>query len=151
MTAPTNYSEEYAQVAAIFAANWVYGSPSTQLTPILWEGKAADIPTDINGNRVNHVRFFIMDGEADQISIGSPGSNTFRHPQIVMIKIFTVNNAGQGVLPALDLADKFCTIFRNRTADGISFKTPYMVKLGVTEDGFYQVNAFCPYDRDSNL
>ncbi len=149
MTAPTNYKSEYQAIAGIFNAGWKQGSPLAYITPILWPGVNSAIPTDANGEQVNHVRFFITNGEAQQISVGAPGANVFRHPGIVSCKIYTKSNLGE--IPAKELADKFCAIFRNANTHGIRFDAPYSVIIGQTENGFYQINCFAPFERDSLL
>jgi hypothetical protein len=149
MTTTSNYAEEYAQIATIFSSEWVEGSPPEAITPIAWPGIPFTVPLDANGEPVNHVRFFITNGDVFQISIGAPGANVFRHTGILTVKIFT--KSGLGELPAKQLADKFCAIFRNKTYAGIRFKEPSSVIMGMTEDGFYQINAFCAFERDSLL
>jgi len=149
MTATTNYKEEYAQIATLFQNEWVTGSPPEPQTPIAWPGIPFTVPLNALGEPVNHVRFFITNGDVFQISIGAPGSNVFRHVGLLTVKIFT--KSGLGEIPAKELADKFCSIFRNKTSAGIRFKEPSSVIMGTTEDGFYQINAFCAFERDSLL
>jgi len=148
MTTASTYSDEFAKVAELLNTNWKQGSPLAYITPILWPGVTAAAPTDTNGNKIAHIRFFIMNGTAEQVSIGGV-TNIHRHPNILNVKVFTPQN--QGELPARALADKFCAIFRNLTSDNIRFKTPYCVVIGNTEDGYYQINCFCPFERDSLL
>lgn len=149
MTTISSYSEAYSQLATLFNTGWQEGSPLAYITPIVWPGKSTDMPTDANGEQVSHVRFFVVDGEAEQISIGAPSNNLNRHPGMIAVKIYSKSN--QGELPARILADKFCAIFRNVISAGISFKTPYCVTIGENEEGFYQINCFAPFDRDSYL
>ena len=66
---------------------------------------------------------------------------------MLVVKIFTISEIGE--LPALRLADSFCSIFRNRDNAGIIFKSPYCHTIGKNEEGYFQVNCFCPFDRDS--
>lgn len=149
MTATTGYKDEYTQIATIFQTEWKEGSPLAPITPIAWPGIPFTVPLDANGEPVNHVRFFITNGDVFQISIGAPGSNVFRHVGLLTVKIFT--KSGLGELPAKELADKFCAIFRNKTYAGIRFKEPSSVIMGMSDDGFYQINAFCSFERDSLL
>ena len=148
MTDASNYSEEFANIATLLASAWGSGSPFVAYSPILWPGISSAVPTDVNGNKIAHIRFFIMNGTAEQVSIGGV-TNINRHPNILSVKVFTPQN--QGELPARALADKFCSIFRNLISDNIRFKTPYCVVMGNTEDGYYQINCFCPFERDSLL
>lgn len=147
MTATTSYKDEYTQIATIFRDEWKEDGEA--ITPIAWPGLVFEVPNDVNGEPSNHVRFFITNGDVFQISIGAPGSNVFRHVGMLTIKIFT--KSGLGEIPAKELADKFCSIFRNKTYAGIRFKEPSSVIMGMTDDGFYQVNAFCAFERDSLL
>lgn len=148
MTASASYSDEFKAISTLLENGWGTGSPFVAYTPILWPGKNTPEPKDALGNKTAHIRFFIMNGTAEQVSIGGV-TNIHRHPNILNVKVFTPQN--QGELPARDLADKFCTIFRNLTSDNIRFKTPYCVVMGNTEDGYYQINCFCPFERDSLL
>jgi len=144
-----NYSQELSVVAQAFGDAWQEGSPAEYITPVAWPGLSFTKPTDVDGNVTAFVVFNITSGQSQQISIGNPGSNIFRHPQLLTLKIYTPG--GQGETEALTLADKFCDIFRNLVLDGILFKAPYINKVGNTDDGMYQVNCFCPFDRDSFL
>lgn len=143
------YLQELSAVGQAFDAAWKEGSPAVYITPIAWPGLSFTQPTDASGNVTAFVVFNITPGQSQQISIGNPGSNIFRHPELLTLKIYTPG--GRGEQEALTLADKFCTIFRNLVLDGILFKAPYIQKAGNTDDGMYQVNCFCPFDRDSFL
>ncbi len=145
----STYKQELQNILTLFNDNWVTGSPPTQLTPVAWPGFPFTVPLDAQGKPKDHVRIFVSSGEANQISIGAPSANRFRHPGMVTLKIFT--RAGLGEMPAKELADTFCDIFRNQTVSGIRFKAPYSVTIGTSDDGFYQINAFCPFERDSLL
>jgi len=148
MTTAQTYSAEFSNIATLLVNNWKEGSPLAAITPILWPGISVTEPVDSNGDKVSHIRFFIMNGTAEQVSIGGL-TNIHRHPSILNVKIFTPQGIGE--LPARTLADKFCAIFRNLTSDNIRFKTPYCVTIGNTEDGYYQINCFAPFERDSLL
>ena len=62
MTTASTYSDEFARVAGLLNTNWKQGSPLAYITPILWPGVTAAVPTDTNGNKIAHIRFFIMNG-----------------------------------------------------------------------------------------
>ena len=133
MTAALTYSAEFSNIATLLVNNWKEGSPLAAITPILWPGISSAVPVDGSGNKIAHIRFFIMNGTAEQVSIGGI-TNIHRHPNILSVKVFTPQN--QGELPARALADKFCAIFRNLTSDNIRVNTSYCVVKGNTEDGY---------------
>lgn len=144
-----SYTAEFTAVAQAFNTAWQSGSPLTPITPVAWPGLPFTMPTDANGNRTTFAVFNISSGEAQQISIGKPGTNVFRHPELLSLKIYTPQNLGE--IPALQLADTFCEIFRNMRLSGIVFKTPYIQRVGNTDEGMYLINCFCPFERDSHL
>lgn len=59
MTAATTYSSEFSNVATLLANAWGAGSPFVAYSPILWPGITAAVPTDVNGNKIAHIRFFL--------------------------------------------------------------------------------------------
>jgi len=142
MAAPAGYADEFKAISAILKTGW-------KATPILWPGIVAEPPRDERGRPVSYVRFFIINAASTQASTGSPSSNVFRHPGQAVCKIYA--EPGLGEIEAKELADKCCAIFRNKNSVGIRFSAPYSVILGQTEDGYYQINCFAPFERDSLL
>lgn len=143
-----SYEDEFETIASIFQTGWVSGSPAEPVTPIIWPGISSSVPTDANGKAVDYVMFFITNGGCEQVSIGG-NANVFRHIGIVSCKIFCLT--GRGEIPAKKYADKFCDIFRGYSVDGLRFYAPYSVIIGDTNDGYYQINTFAPFERDSYL
>lgn len=144
-----NYTQELIAVSGAFADAWKDPVTSLPIVPVAWPSSSFTTPTDANGNRTAFAVFNITSGEAQQISIGKPGTNIFRHPELLSLKIYTPQNSGE--MPALQLADTFCDIFRNMRLSGIVFKSPYIQRVGNTDEGMYLINCFCPFDRDSHL
>lgn len=148
MTMVSGYKEELTTIAAKFVDEWVDLSDNP-LTPVFFANINGTAPVDANGNKIPFVRLFITNGSSEQISLGKPGNNLFRHPGVVTAKIYGLKSVGE--MAALDLADTFLSIFRNLYIDGICFQSPYVVRMGETEDGYYQINGVCPFERDSYL
>lgn len=142
------YKEEFNTIAGIFQTGWVDDDTAELITPILWPGINSTVPTDSSGKPANHVMFFITNGGSRQISTGAD-TNIFRHVGLVSCKIFCVT--GRGEVEAKEYADKFCNIFRGYSASGLRFQAPYSVVIGDDGNGFYQINAFAPFERDSYL
>ena len=145
----SSYKQQLSAVAQAFNDAWQEGSPLEYITPIAWPNMSFAPPTNASGERTSYVVFNITSGQAQQISIGKPGNNIFRHPELLTLKIYTPQNQGEN--PSLELADTFCEIFRNMRLSGIVFRPPYIQQVGVTDDGMYQINCFCPFERDSYL
>jgi hypothetical protein len=148
MTAVTSYKEELTTIAQKFVDEWVDESDAA-LTPVFFANIDGTTPIDSNGNKIPFVRLFITNGASEQISLGKPGTNRFRHPGVVTAKIYGLKSVGE--MAVLELADTFLEIFRNLDLDGICFQSPYVVRVGETEDGYYQINGLCPFERDSYL
>lgn len=141
-----SYEEEFKQIVTLFDAAWQEGGE--YFCPIIYPNCKSSLPTT-SGKRINHCRFFIENGDSEQVSMGGKDYNIYRHTGMVVLKIFTDKDLGE--LPGRILADKFCAIFRARDNAGICFKSPKMVNLGVTDDGYYQINCSCVFNRDSLL
>lgn len=94
-------------------------------------------------------RLHIQDTEANQVSMGNPGNNFYRHPGLVTVMIFTPLN--QGDKEALAIADEVAAIFRNwqdPTTRVFFRRPPYVRRIGA-ESKWYHVNVLCPFERDT--
>lgn len=95
-----------------------------------------------------YVALFVLDGEGQQISLGTPAVR--RWPAVIMVQVFVPQDTS--TKPARVYADTIGAIF-----DGASFsagasgtircRVPSIKPVGVT-DGWYQVNVTIPLIRD---
>lgn len=135
----SGYSTEKSILARIFNDAW-------KETEIAWPGKVFEKP---DSNSVSWVEFNILNGAPSQISVGSPGSNLFRHPGIIYILFMVPVEKGEEEL--LRLSDIATEIFRNNSSiPGVEFNVPIFNKQGVI-DGYFQANLSVPFNRDSLL
>lgn len=130
-----DYKTEFEAIARMFNDGW--GE-----TPIAWENMDFTPPSP----PAAYVQFSVLNGDANQATIGAPGSNIFRHVGMVSINVFTPESTGKA--ESLRLADMAAAIFRGRTDDGLRFKAPKATPLGV-QDHYFQVNISVPFARDS--
>jgi hypothetical protein len=133
------FSSGHSAITARFVTNW-----DAEQVPVAWPNAPftpeADKP---------YVRFYIMDGEAFQRTIGDPaGKNLYRNPGLIIAQIHGVLNTGEGA--TLALADVVAGIFRNRKFSGIWSLTPKVTPVGVV-DGRYQTNVTIPFQHDEVL
>ena len=142
-TITENYVEEMDDICQLFSDYW-RDSNGNFRTPIAFEN------ADFKAGNSEYVRFFVVNGDVQQMSIGAPnGGNCFRHVGRIAIKIFVPVEAGK--IEALSLSDEAMAIFRNIKLKSIKFGSPYVKIIGTNGDniGFFQVNVFVPFTRDS--
>ncbi len=91
----------------------------------------------------------MQDAGANQVSMGDPGNNFYRHNGILTLMIFTPLN--QGDAEALQIADEVAAIFRGwqDLTSKVFFRTPPFVRRIGSEGKWYQANVLCPFERDS--
>lgn len=93
------------------------------------------------------VRLTILFADSIQVSIGSPGAQRVRHPGQMIAQIFS--KIGEGTGTARELADKIRAAFSRVTADGVTYRTPSIVKVQRDADGkWWQINVVCPFYSD---
>lgn len=114
------------------------------VTPIAWPNIAfAEKPDE------TYVRFYIVDGQSVQQSIGDPdGKNRYRATGLVIVQVSTPGNQGDG--EAQELADQAAAIFRNQKFDGVWTLTPSFITVGPVADR-YQINVSIPWQQDELL
>ena len=145
--ADTTYKAEYNTLASIFNTGWVTvpaeGEEAEPFSPVQYE----NIPyTPVTGTK--WARFTVISGEANQASIGAPGSNYYRYTGTIQVQCFAP--LGLGAAGAKDLADAAIGIFHNKAQSGYIFRAGYAVTVpNSATDGWYQVNAIIPYWRES--
>lgn len=145
--ADTTYKAEYNTLASIFNTGWVTVPAGEEdpapFSPVQYENLAY---TPVTGTK--WVRFTVVNGEANQASIGAPGSNYYRYTGTVQIQCFAPLN--MGAAGAREMADKAIEIFHNKVSAGYIFRAGYAVTVpNSATDGWYQVNAIIPYWRES--
>lgn len=93
-----------------------------------WQRAFPSLPTQFDGvvfqvpKGEPWARLSIQNGDALQISSGSPGSNTFRHPGVLFVNLYVP--AGQGTSALRQLGDDVCRLFRALRVSNIFFQTP---------------------------
>jgi hypothetical protein len=71
----------------------------------------------------------------------------YRHDGTISIQVFVPQNSGDG--QARTLAEAACSIFRGASFDSIRCAAPYVTEGGLEGRGWYQLNVWCAYYRDS--
>lgn len=115
-------------------------SPPTALTPVGFSSHGFE-PADAGDS----VRLTIMNGKAETVSSGSPGSNTVRNTGIIVIEIFSPGGKGEETIRPL--AETALGIFRNVTFDGIRCRVPY-VTAQIEAAPFLIWKIIAPFERD---
>lgn len=131
-----SYATEANAIRSRFNAEWGV------TTPIAWPNVNFTPPSG-----EPWVRLEILPSGADQITIGASGGRTFRHDGMVTVQVFVPSNEGDG--EARTLAEQAAVIFRGVTVGTIRFLAPYTTTGGNDGAGWYQVNVWCPYTRDT--
>ena len=130
-----NYDEAEKEVRAFFNTQW------GNLTSISWP--------DLEFNKPNAtwVRFNFAEDQGQQISVGAPGSNRFRHYGILTLQIFSVQ--GDSSKDARAKATRALEIFMGtKTQNGVKFYNVSARPVGNTDDGYYQINVTASFYYD---
>ena len=131
--------EENTAIRTLFNAGWAGA------TPVAYENEKFTPPND-----AAFVSLVVRPDDAFQHEIGST-KVTFRQPGLIFVMIFSPPDKGNNA--ALVLADTAAEIFRRQSStftDGrILYRAPSITALGITDEGYYQVNVVIPYIRDS--
>lgn len=132
-----NFNEAEAEIRKFFDTAWA------DLTPVAWPDSRYDPPS----NDQTWVRFNCRENDGFQSSIGSPGSNRFRHFGIVTIQIFQPQ--GQGSVDAREKATAALAVFMGQeTTNGIHFYNVQAAQVGNDGNGFYQINVLASFRYD---
>lgn len=133
-----SYEATYNTIRTRFNAQMVSVNPTVKIS---WPNTQFKVPN------TSWVEFGIIDGAAQQVSIGT-STNNFRHSGAVTVGCYAPTGAGDSV--ALQLADDVCDIFRAWQSGGITFRAPDISVVGQTQTKkFYQVNVTATFQRDS--
>lgn len=88
------------------------------------------------------VRFSVLSADSSQVAIGCDIGT--RYYGLASLTIFVRPSTGEA--RALELVDRFSSIFRQRREKNIVFRTPDVDRQGVVEE-WYQVNVSIPFFR----
>lgn len=131
--------KENTAIRTLFNAGWAGA------TPVAYPNEPFTPPDD-----VEYAVLSIKADDAFQHELGSP-MVTFRQPGLIFVMIFAPPDTGNNV--ALALADTAAAIFRKQSStivDGrILYRAPSIETIGLTDEGWFQVNVVIPYIRDS--
>ena len=131
-----NFIQAEAEIRKFFEDAWLAA------TPIAWPDLKFAIP-----NRQNWVRFDCVENDGEQVSMGSPGSNRFRHYGIVTIQVFAPQD--QGSIEARQLATNALGVFMGAvTTNDIHFYDVQGRQIGNDGNGFYQINVVSSFYYD---
>jgi len=130
-----SFADERKAIESRMAAAWT-------TTPIRWE----NVP--FAATSTPYVALFILDGEGNQVSLGSPALR--RWVGIIVVQIFVQQDTGTQL--ARSYADTIGAIFdRAQFSSGnsgmIRCQTPSINNVGVT-NGWNQINVTVPFIRD---
>lgn len=130
---------ENTAIRTLFNAGWA------SATPVGYPNEPFTPPDD-----EAFVVLSIKAGDAFQYELGSPKVG-FRHPGLLFVMIMSPPDKGNNA--ALVLADTAAAIFRRQSssfADGrILYRAPSIETIGLTDEGWFQVNVVVPFIRDS--
>jgi len=134
------FSTQHAAIRARFAAAW-----NATAAPVAWPNVAFTPPVALH-----YVRFYIVDAESNQRTIGDPdGRNQYRSYGLIVAQIYALDGTGDNA--ALALADTAAAIFRNARFSGVWALTPKIITVGAVDAGRYQINVTIPFQRDEVL
>jgi hypothetical protein len=131
-----NFIQAEAEIRKFFNDAW------NDATPIAWPDLKFTIP-----DAENWVRFNCQENDGQQVSMGSPGSNRFRHYGIVTIQVFAPQD--QGSIEARQLATDALGVFMGaQTTNGVLFQDVQGRQIGNDGKGFYQINVLASFYYD---
>lgn len=129
----TGYKQEKIDIENLFSTAW--GST----TAIAYENVPFDATTVSE-----YAQLEIMNGSAQEISLHSQ-NQVHRFSGVVQLRFYTA--LGTGTNRAHDLVDQASAIFRGVKYDNITFRTPYVRKIG--QDGnFDRTDLLVNFFRD---
>lgn len=124
-------------------ANWT-------TTPIAWENVPFDpkTPGGIFPADGPWIYCEIVFAGSAQASLGSPGSNRFRHVGLIFIHIFVPVNGG--TKKAYEYADQLADIFRAQEFSGVLCRSPVIGRGEKSDDdgNWFRVTLSCEFQFD---
>lgn len=134
------YADENTAIRTLFNAGW--GST----TRIAYENEKF-----VPQAGESFVSLHIRPDDASQMELGDSIGVHFRHPGLIFVMVLCPPDKGNAA--ALKLADQVADIFRRQsstfTNGRILYSAPTVTPLGITDEGYFQVNVVIPYVRDS--
>lgn len=131
-----NFIQAEAEIRKFFNDAW------NSATQIAWDDLKFAIPSN-----ENWVRFTCQENDGEQVSMGSPGSNRFRHYGVVTVQVFQPQ--GQGSREARQLATDALGVFMGaQTTNGVIFYDVAGRQIGNDGNGFYQINVVASFYYD---
>ena len=147
-----SYASERQAIEEHWLSLWVKGSPPVPRTETGLLGIKFDPATGVPWARLT-----IINGEARQVSMGSPGANTVRHVGTIMVNLFyPMPVARAGELPSraarelAEMADAAAAVWRNASFGGIQCFTPYVTDT-VVDGAWLRSTVVTPFWRDEHL
>jgi hypothetical protein len=130
-----NFNQAEASIRKYFNAQWA------GLTPIAWPDTNFVPPSG-----ETWVRFNCQEINGEQSTMGSPGSNRFRHSGIITIQVFQPQ--GQNSRDARVKATAAIAAFMGVENEGILFFNVQGRQLGNDGQGYYQINVLASFRYD---
>lgn len=131
-----NLDTAEAEIRAFFDTAWA------SLTEIAWPDVEFTVPEG-----ETWVRFNCRENEGRQVSMGSVGSNRFRHFGIVTIQIFQPQ--GQGSNDArIKAAVAMDAFMGQKTTNDIVFNEVFGLQVGNDGSGYFQINVAASFYYD---
>ena len=115
-------------------------------TPVVYENQPYEAP-----GTTPFVFCEILQGGADQMSLGSTTLRLYRLTGIIILNIFTP--AGTGTKLGNEYADSLATIFRGVSFSGVlTFAPRKSSNSGPTDDGkWHRISIITPFQFDANF
>ena len=134
------YVDENTAIRTLFNTGW------GATTPISYENEKF-----VPEAGQSFVSLMIRPDDASQHELGSEFGAHFRHPGLIFVRVYSPPD--QGNAAAMALADQAADIFRRQRStftDGrILYRAPTVTPVGISDEGYFQVNVVIPYIRDS--
>ena len=127
-----SYKDEANAIRSRFYSEW------DETTEIAWPNKNFDPP-----DKQPWVRLEIEPAGADRVTMGGK----VEYDGTVSVQVFVPQDQGDG--EARDLAEQVCGIYRDAEIGEITFGTPHVTTGGLDGRGWYMLNVWCPYMRET--
>lgn len=131
-----NFNDAEKEIRDFFNTAWA------TLTPIAWPDVDFTPPSN-----TAWVRFNCQENDGEQVSMGDPNNNRFRHYGIVTIQIFQAQG-NAGIIARAKAAAAVAVFMGAQTTNGITFRKVYPKQIGNDGNGFYQINVLASFYYD---
>lgn len=138
----STYSEAILAMESFFKNN--YSGDEV----IIWGADAPEKTDPYAGSdQQAWLRFTINHSDGRQNTLGSPGSNRFRHIGIITIQIFTPE--GNYAIKNRELANTVLEIYQGAVDSGVYYENVTANELGNDGFGWYQTNVTAEFRYDN--